>query len=94
MRRVHAAVLAWCRRRFVARRPPAATAALNPFADLDAARLLVAAIDRGGVPLNPARVSAIARQLGLEVSPRAPVEQTVERIRACLRRADRQAPLN
>ena len=50
------------------------------------ARSLIQAIDRGGIPLNPARVNAIARNLGLEVSRRAPVEQTIERIRACLRR--------
>ena len=50
------------------------------------ARALVAAIDRGGIPLNPARVNAIARDLGLEVSRKAPVEETIERIRACLLR--------
>ena len=44
------------------------------------------AVDRGGIPLNPARVNAIARDLGLEVSRKAPVEQTIERIRACLQR--------
>jgi hypothetical protein len=47
---------------------------------------LIAAIDAGGLPLNPARVNQIARQLGLEVSSRAPVEQTIERIRAALGR--------
>lgn len=85
MRRVHNAFVAWWRRRFAARRPTG---------DLDAARLLVAAVDRGGIPLNPARVGAIARNLGLEVSTRAPVEQTIERIRACLQRADSQAAPN
>ncbi len=48
--------------------------------------MLVEAVDRGGIPLNPARVNAIARDLGLEVSRKAPVEQTIERIRACLQR--------
>ena len=52
------------------------------------ARALVAAIDAGGLPLNPARVNAVARGLGLEVSSRAPVAQTVERIRAALLRLD------
>ena len=85
MRRVHAAFLAWYRRRFAARQPPD---------DLDAARRLIAAIDRGGIPLNPARVSSIARGLGLEVSTRAPVEQTIARIRACLQRADSLRPPN
>jgi len=46
---------------------------------------LLAAIDAGGLPLNPARVNDIARRLGLEVSTRAPIEQTIERIRACSR---------
>ena len=52
------------------------------------ARELVAAVDAGGLPLNPARVNAVARALGLEVSTRAPVGQTVERIRAALARLD------
>ena len=50
------------------------------------AQALVAAVDAGGLPLNAARVNQIARQLGLEVSTRAPVEQTIERIRAALAR--------
>jgi len=47
---------------------------------------LIAAIDAGGLPLNPARVNQIARNLGLEVSRMAPVEDTVARIRAALGR--------
>lgn len=47
---------------------------------------LIAAVDAGGMPLNPARVNDIARQLGLEVSTRARVEDTIERIRAALAR--------
>ncbi|HSM21462.1 MAG TPA: hypothetical protein VK876_04545 [Rubrivivax sp.] len=47
---------------------------------------LIAAIDRGGLPLNPARVNAIARSLGLEVSTRARVEDTIARIRQALDR--------
>ncbi len=50
------------------------------------ARALIKAIDAGGLPLNPARVNDIARQLGLEVSTRAPMEQTIERIRKALQR--------
>ena len=45
---------------------------------------LIAAVDAGGLPLNPARVNDIARQLGLEVSTKAPVQDTIERIRAAL----------
>ena len=56
--------------------------------DYARARQLIDAIDRGGIPLNPAKVNAIARSFGLDVSRRAPVDETVERIRACLRRVD------
>lgn len=59
----------------------------EPRDELRRARALIAAVDRGGIPLNPARVNAIARDLGLEVSPRAAVEDTVARIRAALARA-------
>jgi hypothetical protein len=47
---------------------------------------LIAAIDRGGLPLNPARVNEIARGLGLDVSARARVEDTIARIRRALER--------
>ena len=55
--------------------------------DIEQARMLIQAIDRGGIPLNPARVNHIARSLGLEVSTRAPVDQTIARIRACVKRS-------
>lgn len=51
------------------------------------AKALIAAIDAGGIPLNPAKVNEIARNLGLEVSRKAPVEETIRRIRAALERA-------
>ena len=51
------------------------------------ARRLIAAVDRGGIPLNPARVNAIARDLGLEISRKAPVEATIQRIREAVARA-------
>ena len=47
---------------------------------------LIAAIDKGGLPLNPAIVNDIARGLGLEVSTRAPMDDTIARIRAALSR--------
>lgn len=47
---------------------------------------LIAAVDAGGLPLHPARVNHIARGLGLEVSSRAKVDETVQRIRAALLR--------
>ena len=52
------------------------------------ARALLEAVDAGGLPLNPARVNEIARSLGLEVSRRAAVEDTIARIRAALQRHD------
>ncbi len=55
--------------------------------EMTQARRLIAAIDRGGVPLNPAKVNQIARNLGLEVSRKAPVEETITRIRQALARA-------
>jgi energy-converting hydrogenase Eha subunit F len=58
-----------------------------PCSDIDQARQLIAAIDRGGIPLNPAKVNAIARNLGLEVSRTAQLEQTIARIRQALKRA-------
>ena len=57
-----------------------------PSTEQQQAQSLIDAVDAGGLPLNPARVNQIARQLGLEVSTRAPVEQTIERIRAALAR--------
>ena len=77
--RVRAVVAAWIRRRFFKRQAPS---------DVDQARRLIDAVDRGGIPLNPAKVNAIARNLGLEVSVRAPVEQTIARIRAALARLE------
>ena len=53
---------------------------------------LIKAVDRGGLPLNAARVNDIARNLGLEVSTRAPVEQTIDRIRQALARTADAAP--
>lgn len=50
------------------------------------ARQLIEAVDRGGIPLNAARVNQIARDLGLEVSRKAAIEDTLARIRAALAR--------
>jgi hypothetical protein len=55
--------------------------------EVQQARALISAIDAGGVPLNPAKVNHIGRALGLEVSSKAPVEDTIERIRQALDRA-------
>lgn len=58
-----------------------------PLSDYARARQLIAAVDRGGIPLNPAKVNAIARSLGLDVRRHAPVEATLQRIRLALNRA-------
>ena len=71
-------MLNWIRRFFVKKRVPT---------DIEQAQALIRAVDRGGVPLNPAKVNAIARDLGLEVSTRARLDETVQRIRQALSRA-------
>lgn len=71
------------------RTPPAEPGAAQPQAqgaERAQAQALIAAIDAGGLPLNPARVNQIARALGLEVSAHARMEDTVARIRAALQR--------
>lgn len=50
------------------------------------ASALIKAIDKGGIPMNPAKVNAIARNIGLEVSVKDPVEKTILRIREALAR--------
>lgn len=57
-----------------------------PLTPVENAHALIKAIDAGGLPLNPARVNHIARQLGLEVATTAPVELTIARIRKALLR--------
>lgn len=39
--------------------------------------------------MNPAKVNAIARDLGLEVSAKDPVEKSIQRIRDALARVSR-----
>lgn len=58
-----------------------------PLSDIEQARQLISAVDRGGIPLNPAKVNAIARNLGLEVSRHAAVAHTLQRIRDAIARA-------
>lgn len=48
--------------------------------------VLIKAIDKGGLPMNPAKVNAIARDVGLEVSVKDPLEKTILRIRQALAR--------
>lgn len=57
--------------------------------EIQRAEQVLDAVDRGGMPLNPARINEVARNLGLEVSRKARVEDTIERIRAALERRPR-----
>ena len=52
--------------------------------ELQRAQALIAAVDAGGIPLHPAKVNQIARELGLAVSREDPVEATIARIRVWL----------
>ncbi|HEX5802279.1 MAG TPA: hypothetical protein VFY24_04600 [Azospira sp.] len=69
-------------RRLLGRPAPSA----KPRSDIERARQLIAAIDAGGIPLDPLPIRRIAEGLGLEVSPRAPMDETIARIRAALKR--------
>lgn len=74
------------RHRLIARLKSLLARKVRPDDEIARAKALIEAIDRGGVPLNPARINAIARDLGLEVSRQAASGETVERIRQALRR--------
>ena len=50
------------------------------------AKQLISAIDAGGIPLDPARIIKIAEDLGLEVSKKSQMEDTIERIRMAIKR--------
>ncbi len=63
----------------------------QPLTPEQRANNLIAAIDAGGLPLNAALVNDIARQLGLEVSTRARMEDTIARIRLALKRLESQS---
>jgi hypothetical protein len=67
------------------------TVALPP--ELQAAKDLIAAIDQGGVPLNPVTLNNIARNIGLEVSKNARPEETITRLREAVDRATTGAPI-
>nr|WP_315849323.1 hypothetical protein [uncultured Rhodoferax sp.] len=58
----------------------------KPLSAEQRARALIKAVDAGGLPLNAAIVNDIARQLGLEVSSKARMEETIARIRGALGR--------
>lgn len=58
----------------------------NAPTEIQRAKQLISAIDAGGIPLDPARIIRIAEDLGLEVSRKARMEDTIERIRVALQR--------
>ena len=55
--------------------------------EIERAKDVLSAIDKGGMPLNPAKINAIARDLGLEVHRTARPEETIARIREALKRS-------
>ena len=63
----------------------APTVTLPP--EVQSAKDLLDAIDKGGVPLNPGKINAIARDLGLEVKKSAKPEETIARLREAVARA-------
>jgi len=67
----------WLRGRAASSRPPC---------EITRARQLIAAIDAGGIPLDPRRIVRIAEDLGLEVSRKEPTSTTIARIRAAVGR--------
>lgn len=74
-------MLLWLKKRFSAK--------AETVCEITQARRMITAIDRGGIPLNPAKVNAIARNLGLEVSRKASPEETIARIRQALARCQK-----
>lgn len=54
--------------------------------DVKNAKALLKAIDKGGIPSNPVKLNHVARRLGLEVSPSAPMAETIDRMRTFLKR--------
>lgn len=68
-----------------AKAPKAAEVKLPP--EFEAARTLLKAIDKGGVPLNTMKLNLIGRELGLEINSNAKPDATIERIRAAVERA-------
>jgi hypothetical protein len=62
------------------------SAKAQPRDEFDRARAMVDAVDRGGLPLIASKINDIARDLGLEVSRKAPITETIERIRAAVAR--------
>jgi hypothetical protein len=49
---------------------------------------LLAAIDSGGIPLNPAKLNNVAKEIGLDVRKSAKPEETIGRIRRAVERAE------
>lgn len=76
-------LLKWLKGLFVTR------AKLPP--EVQRAKEVIAAIDSGGIPLNPATINTIARDLGLEVPRRASVSDTIQRIRMAVERSQSYA---
>jgi hypothetical protein len=70
---------------------PAAAPAVTTTPEINTAKDLLTAIDKGGVPLNPAKLNNVARDIGLDVSKSAKPEETIRRIRNAVERAEAPA---
>lgn len=53
---------------------------------LKRAQELIAAVDRGGIPLNPMIVNRIGRSMGITVLANDPMNLTIEKIRSQLKK--------
>ena len=56
--------------------------------EIKIAKDLLAAIDKGGVPLSTAKLNNVARDIGLDVSKSAKPEETIQRIRDAVERTE------
>ncbi len=56
--------------------------------EIKVAKDLLAAIDKGGVPLSTAKLNNVARDIGLDVSKSAKPEETIQRIRDAVQRTE------
>ena len=73
----------WLKSLFVGKLPPVENAQSQT---IRRAQELIAAIDRGGIPLNPMIVNRIGRDMGISVLASDPMNLTIEKIRIKLKK--------
>lgn len=67
--------------------PPVKFSNIKLPSEFETARDLLRAIDKGGVPLNTAKLNSVGRDLGLDISKNAEPADTIKRIQAAVQRA-------